>query len=104
MKQVLGTDELAAVAILQGLEQNAACQPGLTHSSRTNKNDVLGFGYELTLGKGANLLAADAGLAWEGKGFQRPSPGHVGPAEPPLQGGFLARVPLGSHHTHAKPE
>jgi len=90
----LRADELAAVAVFQSLQHQARSQPGFAHRGWANENDIFCFGEEVQFGEGADLFAADSGLAVEGKGFQRPAFGQVGAPDAVLQGLLLSVVPL----------
>ncbi len=72
VEEVLCADELAAVAVLQGLEEQAGGEAGLAHAGLADEDDVLGPGNEVELGEGADLAAVDAGLFGVGEALKGP--------------------------------
>jgi hypothetical protein len=65
VKEVLGAQKQAAIAVLQRLEQQARGKAGLADAGGPDENDVLGLGDEVELGKAANLSLRNARLALE---------------------------------------
>ncbi len=86
--------KMAAVAVLQRLEQQAGGESGLADAGRADEDDVLGLGDEVELGEGADLPLGDAGLALEGEGLERPLLGQAGVLDAPGERALLAVLPL----------
>src|SRR5260370_20590575 len=63
IEQILRADELATVAILQGLQYDPASQSGFAHAGRPRQHQILVLGDEVELGEGADLLAVYTMLA-----------------------------------------
>jgi hypothetical protein len=60
----------------------------------SNEDEVLGLGDKLEVGKCADLFGVDAGLPFEGEGFNGPRFGQSGLFDPPRQGGLLPMMVL----------
>ena len=58
------------------------------------KTEVLGLGDKLEVGEGAALFRVDAGLPFEGEGFNRPRLGQSRLCDPPREGGLLPMMVL----------
>jgi hypothetical protein len=91
----LRPDELTAVAVLQGFQQQARGQSGFPDAGFPDQYDVFCFGDEVQFGEGLDLFAIDSGLASEGEAGQRPLLGQLRLLNAPRQRCLLAVVPLG---------
>ena len=80
----------------RALSSRPVAQARLAHAGGADEDDVGGGGDEVELGQAHDLPFVDAGLGLEGKRLQRPALGEPRLADAPLQGGFLAVVPLGA--------
>ena len=96
VEEVLRLDEEAAVAVLQGLEQQPTGQAGFPDTGRANEDNVLGTRDEVEFGEGTDLSLVDAGLFLEGKGLQRPRFGHRRLPDAPGERALLPALPLGA--------
>src|SRR4029450_2077514 len=86
IEEVLGFDELAAVAVLQRLQQQTASQPSFPSSGFAHEHDIFGLGNKLQLRESAYLFAVHPALPGEGKGFQRQSLWQLGSPNAPFPG------------------
>src|ERR1019366_8481575 len=97
VEQILRADELAAIAILQRLQQQAATQPAFAPSGFSDQDDIFRLGDELQLRKNANLFAVHARLAGKRERLQRPALGQIGAPDTPLQRALLPGLKLRAH-------
>src|SRR2546430_10274473 len=64
-RSVLRFDEQAAIAVLQGFQQQAGSESRLSHAGRADEDDILGTRNELQFGKFLDLATRDARLLLE---------------------------------------
>jgi len=65
VEEVLRLDEEAAVAVLEGLEQECRREPGLAYASLADEDEILALGNEVELGELPNRRLVDARLQVE---------------------------------------
>jgi hypothetical protein len=92
--QILGVVETAAVAIDQGLAQQADGQSRLGGHGRTDQDQILGPGDEPKVGEGADGRGFYRLLAREGEGLEGPVPGQMGLLQPIGEAALLAMTLL----------
>ena len=83
-----------AIAVLHGLQHQRAHQSGLADAGFTDKDNILCFGDELQLRKGADLALLDAGLQLEGEAFPASTAPAAGPASCVRRAPPVAGLPL----------
>jgi len=74
VKQRLGIVEAAAVAVEACFAQKPEGYSGLAGAGRPDEQDIVCTTYEVEAGEGVDLRLADARLAFEWEGVERPLP------------------------------
>ena len=102
LHQVVGADEVSAVAILDGPQRQGDGQVGLAHAGRSQQQDVGGFGDEGQVGQFLDQPLVDGGLEGEVELLEGTLKGQMGQPSTSGEvafptGGYLHAEQFGQH-------